>query len=70
MDSQIRIFVNDIHEYLSHIQRDSKFLLTLADECLFSRFASLHLATYKFPQKATCLVSWALADQKLILIPN
>ena len=34
VDRQIRIFMDDIHKYFAHIQRDGQFLLTLADERL------------------------------------
>ena len=57
MDSQIWILVDHIHEYLSHIQFDSKFLLALADERLLFCFTWLHLAAHKLPQQPLAL--WA-----------
>ena len=58
------------HEYLSHIRCDSKFLWALAHQSLFLCFTRFHLTAHKFPQQPSCLIGRALANHKLVLIPD
>ena len=70
MDRQIGVFMNHIHEYLAHIQCDRQFLLTFPDERLFPGFSWLYLTAHKLPQQPSGLVGRALANHKLVLIPD
>ena len=70
MNSQIRIFMDHIHKHFTHVQRDSQFLLTFPDECLFFGFALFDFAANKLPQQPSGLMSRTLAYQKLVFVPN
>ena len=61
MDSQIRIDMIHIHEYIPNGYRDGQFLLTLPDQGLFSGFTRLYLAAYKLPEQPAGFVRRALA---------
>ena len=49
MDRQIGVFVDNIHEHLTHIQRNGQFFLAFPDECLFFCFAWLYLSANELP---------------------
>jgi len=49
MHRKIRIFVDDIHEYVTNGLRDGKFLPALADECLSFGFAWLYFTANELP---------------------
>jgi hypothetical protein len=61
--------VNDIHKHVTDRQRYGKFLSALSDECLLFCFSGFNFATNELPKESSRLVRWALADQKLIIIP-
>ena len=70
MDRQVGVFVDHIHKLFAHIQCDGQFFPAFPDECLLLGFAWLYLSAHKLPQQPSGLMCRALADHKLVLIPN
>lgn len=51
MDCQIGVFVDNIHEHLTHIQRNDQFFLAFPDECLLFCFAWFNLCRQRTPKE-------------------
>ena len=70
VDGEVRVGVGEFQHRAVNRHRHPQLLLAFPDQSLGFRLPRLYLASYKLPQQPPGLMSWTLADHKLVLIPD
>ena len=60
---RVRVFEHPSDPAAGALDHDAEFLVQLACQCSFQRFARLHLAAGEFPVAGVDLALWALRQQ-------
>ena len=70
MDGKAGISMDDVAKLALHIQRDGELLPAFADEGFGFCFSCFQLAAGEFPAEGAVFARRALADQKILPVPN